>query len=500
MGFPLRSNIFQIGTSEQRYFKRFPIQVAVLFSPTDQQFNDAFRELFLSLDKLTGESLAFFAVLDPPADWREAAASRSWWQRYREMIGEIGFSFDERTLVNELSRLFGVAWSELPVLIASTDLWTGELVIVPTTPWHIERQLTELTRLVDMWGAPGIEQIFEALDDMSNSDVRYQSANDDRRYRLHRVYGALDSYLPRQQGLDIERFRRYTDRELRDTMQGGLLDRVRQRHREEGREIEQDNKLVEETITEVAGRLVAPATVAMRALHVLRERDVLPDYENLSEESIVMIQTALNVGNYLESLATNAIQGLAPLNLRDPNRDIRRNPDWAMPVDYTPGAQGTWKALELELNLSVIQAARAARQIQMPQYFALYVDRFSKQHSRIQTRTNHRGQPEYRDLNARDPHHPHTGRHKFFTLGESWAITQAMLRDSDEVMHQVIHQSIGQPLPQYVFDCWHEVYQIRNGASHTHPLSRNEYERVIDRAIMSRMLIPLMQLKQALSR
>src|SRR5713226_2548446 len=105
MAFPLRSNIFRDGTYEQNYFSQFPVQVAVLFSPTDQDFADAFRSIFLELDKLTGDDVAFFAVLDPPQDWLTQAANRSWWREYREHIGQMGFSIDDRVLFREIMRL-----------------------------------------------------------------------------------------------------------------------------------------------------------------------------------------------------------------------------------------------------------------------------------------------------------------------------------------------------------------------------------------------------------
>src|SRR5947209_7042216 len=147
MGIPLRSNIFKDGTYEQRYFSQFPIQVAVLFSPKDQDFVEAFRSIFLALDRLTSDKLAFFAVLDPPQDWLTEAENRQWWQEYKNRVGRIGFSMDDRVLVKEIARLFGVGWGELPQIVVSTNLWTGEYLTSPTSPFHIQRQLETLTNL-----------------------------------------------------------------------------------------------------------------------------------------------------------------------------------------------------------------------------------------------------------------------------------------------------------------------------------------------------------------
>ena len=47
MGYSSRLNIFKSGTRDQIYFANSPVQVAVLFSPKDEAFFQAFREFFL---------------------------------------------------------------------------------------------------------------------------------------------------------------------------------------------------------------------------------------------------------------------------------------------------------------------------------------------------------------------------------------------------------------------------------------------------------------------
>jgi hypothetical protein len=140
MGVPLRSNIFKRGTDEHQYFRRFPVQVVVLFSPGDRAFADAFRDLFTRLEGLTGDDVAFFAVLDPPDEWLRVAGDRQWWREYQARIGRVGFGYDDRVLVREIARLFGVRWHQLPALVVSTDLWTGEFLSCPTSACHVERQ------------------------------------------------------------------------------------------------------------------------------------------------------------------------------------------------------------------------------------------------------------------------------------------------------------------------------------------------------------------------
>lgn len=193
MGFPLRSNIFRDGTYEQKYFSQFPVQVAVLFSPADQDFVDAFRSIFLELDKLTGDDVAFFAVLDPPQDWLTQAENRSWWREYREHIGQISFSTDDRVLFREIMRLFDIGWSQLPQIVVGTNLWTGEFVKFPTSPFHIQRQLEALTKLVRELGQPNIDHIAERLSEDFGSETQYHPPDNALIDRLSSFYGMLDT-------------------------------------------------------------------------------------------------------------------------------------------------------------------------------------------------------------------------------------------------------------------------------------------------------------------
>ena len=193
MGFPLRSNIFRSGTNEQEYFARFPIQVAVLFSPSDDHFREAFQDIFLQLDRLTGDKVAFFAVLDPPRDWLEEAKYRDWWRNYEACVGRAGFTIDNRVLIREIARLFGVGWQYLPAIVVGTNLWTGERVISGTSPFHLQKQLEVLTDLAREWGRPNIAQIQLALSDLIGFEVDYYPPDESLCSRLDKTYGFLDT-------------------------------------------------------------------------------------------------------------------------------------------------------------------------------------------------------------------------------------------------------------------------------------------------------------------
>lgn len=498
MGFPLRSNIFKSGTSEQQNFSRFPLQVAVLYSPEDKDFSPAFKEVFLELDRLTGEYVAFFAVLDPPKDWLEVAQGREWWRSYQASFGATGFSMDNRVLVYEIARLFGVTWPMLPAIVVGTDLWTGEFIVSGTSAYHIKRQLQVLTNVVRTWGRPNLDHVVEALNEIIGFEVEYHPPDADLRFRLNRTYSILDT-ASSPNGFDRPRYERLIDGEFR-AAEFSLRNVPRSPNYPEW-QTGVENYAADRIFEDVAGRLVAPATVAAKVLKTLRS-DVPEEFlYALDEESLVMAETSLVVGNFLEGVAENALEGLAPFRLRRQNTaryGPRESPSSSM--DFAPGAQGAWKALELEINLSVIQAARASRSIRMPQLFALYDSELKERSKSTGRQLNKVETPAGpKDINQKDRLTNRTGRHRFLTLGDAWHVTNSLDQSPSEEFSSVIAMCLGEPLPMRLMDAWEQVYHLRNKASHVQSLHMNEYAIIVRSALSPQVLRPLIRIKQHLS-
>lgn len=494
MGYPIRSNIFKNGTDEQAYFSRFPVQVAVLFSPNDQEFVEAFRSIFLTLDQLTGDDVAFFAVLDPPQDWLEAAENRQWWEAYREQMGQTRYSMDDRVLVKEIARLFGVGWGELPQIVVSTNLWTGEFVKSPTSSIHLQSQLETLTKLVREWGQPNFGHIARSLSDAFGVETEYHPPDDNLRDRFSTVYRVLEVENNGQ-------FQRILDRELQEVEDS--LRRLRQREADRGQRINDQqfdefttSTATEDTIEDGAGRLVAPATVAMRVFHRFSRAEGFSIANMLEEESLIMVETALTIGNFLEGLENGSLREITPLRLGNRGRSGVR---WQAPdIDFTPGSQGAWKAFELEINLSLIQAARASIFIRMPEFFAIYDSEYRSNLHKIQTGCRRDGTPIYKDINQLDWEAPQTRQHRFLSLGEALHVARAIAGSQE--YERVISMCLGQPLPPALFQAWEEVHQVRNKGSHIAPLQHQDYETILHNALSLKVLDPLIKIKSKLSR
>lgn len=465
MGFPLRSNIFRVGTSEHAYFARFPVQVAVLFSPRDSAFGNAFRELFAHLDQLTGDEVAFFAVLDPPQDWLEIAADRDWWQKYRSDIGIAGYSYDDRALVNEIARLFGATWDEFPVLIVSNNLWSGESAICPTSQWDIENQLQSLTKLVQKWEHPDIHQIISTLEDAHGSAVRYTPTNGNRQFQITTFYRFLDMFTPQGQHLDLGQFQRLltqTLNRIRVMFNEGLnrpapRSNIPRPSRMYSADFPSQTDFI---IDDAAGQLVAPATVADRARYYfegMRYQANL-EFQNadaLDDQSIAMIEQAIRIGNLLERENFISLPNSTPFR------------------DFTPAAQGIWKAIEREMNCSVIQAARKSRTIKMPDYYTRF-DPTTLDENLIVIET-----PRKVNINQQDKKNPKSGKHVFLELGKGFYVTDALLGNSDQKLHNIINNCLGSPIPPRQLSAWKRLIDIRNKGSHIDTILEQEYQEAL---------------------
>lgn len=481
MGYPLRSNIFRQGSHEQREFLRFPVQVMVFHSPRDRTFGDALRRMFLDLDRLTAEHVAFFAVLDPPRDWLDHASEREWTRRYWTEYRTGSYTLDDRPLVNELARLFGVEWDSFPCLVVGPDLWAGELVTIETDASLLERQLAALTQLVQEVGQPAASHIEDVLETVSGASADVQRGSLERGRRVQRVYRILETG-PRGVNRDPQEFERQVADELRIVER--TLSTTRRASEAYDRDSEERLRPFADAIEDAVGRLVAPsAAVAGRAddrgepdifrelrLGMERSEDVL------DESSAVLLEEGLLIRRFLSAVTGETVAVRWPSESRFQSLGTR------FPPDYSPAAQGVWKAFETEINLSVVQAARSARSVPMPQCFALYDTHLPRKKGLVET-------PRNVDINEREGANSANQRHRFLMLGPALKVAQVM--DQKEPDFGRILGYAGFSLDPALFDTWQRINHLCNKGSHVEPLSAPECDNiwrlVLDSGIMGRL-------------
>ncbi|MEW6263419.1 MAG: hypothetical protein AB1641_10110 [Thermodesulfobacteriota bacterium] len=500
MGFPIRTNIFNAGSAAQRYFARFPVQVAILFSPTDAAFTEHLKSRFAELDRSTGEGLAFFAVLDPPEDWFRDRGNRGWWDNYQRDLGASAFTADNRILMREIGRLFGLAWHSFPCLVASPNLWRAEYLSCPTSAHHLDVQLNELAQLHDRLGQPNAGHIASTLEAVTGVPVRYHQPSEAVRQRLGEFYDTLQTF-DTNRGLEEINFRHLLKRQLyaAENSLEALRRSSRSTRAPAGEESEgAEREATDSVIEDAAGRLVAPASVAAQVIHDLRKTPDLPDL--LDEEAAVMVETAVTVGSFLENLAETSLRGLGPLGRLKPRGGYGRQREPSLlDLDFTPGAQGAWKAFELEVNLSVVQAARWARDVAMPTYFSLHDPNLPYDRGIVQT--GRRGpRPVTVDINQFDWADRASGRHRFVALGDALCVIRSMLGAPGERLDSVIQLTLGSSLPAQLLEEWNVIVRIRNQGSHVHRLQRGEYEMVLRLSLAPANLGPLLRIKDSILR
>lgn len=474
MGFPIRTNIFS-EKIDNSWIKKFPVQMIVLFSPGDKEFLSAFNEIFLDLDQLTGRDIIFFAVLDPPEEWTMVAGNRKDWSSYWEQE-PVGYSMDDRMLIEEIARKFKVKWSDLPVIIVSTDLWNAEHISFKTSPLLITDQMHALKKLVQKSKESfdlDIGYIAEALSDRSGVQVSYNPPDIEMRNDFARFYNILD--------LANNRIRRYwEDIYFRHFYQS------RQNNQRNTYEQFQYNESYNDSLQRFYASQLVPFVARLethqnRSLHFQQDEEKIQALD-VDDESWTMISRALRIGRFIDDDQTQE-----QLNYRSglPQRRILE--------DYSPAAQGLWKSFEKEVNLSIVQAFRSSRAISMPMYFAKFFPDFSgNKFIKTEKRTV--------DINQRDWEDPEKKRHRFIELGPAFHCTNVMMGNVNEDFDQVILRCLdGSIIPKSLLDDWEQIIGIRNPPSHTELLSREGFRRMVEMVIENDNLSILARIKHALS-
>lgn len=129
----------------------------------------------------------------------------------------------------------------------------------------------------------------------------------------------------------------------------------------------------------------------------------------------------------------------------------------------------------------------------MPDAFALYHRPLGNESYLVSTG---RGGPK--DLNKRGDACGSGYWQEPLTLGAAYWVIKTMLDDPKEALSPLIQTALGKPFPVQTLGDWKEIYKIRNTGSHVEPLTKQDYEKVIQVALSPTVLEPLLQLKKAL--
>lgn len=548
MGFSLTQDIFGPGATEQRWFKDFPVQVALLFRPGDQEFSEAVRRSFVDLSESTGRHVVFFTPLNPPSHWRPLAPGG----QAEETRTDPALSLDEPVLVYELARRFGVAWDALPVLIVSTNLWSQGFVVAATGADHFIGQFRALTRLAGRGFLPPkeavhhLEQLLEVLRPTSRDGyaalqpphVSPQIEEDDTLATELQAAARESSLAP------------VILRQLEDVIEG--VDQTGQHLRQARGQFDRCLDLLHSTSpvtppealaelrrlaeaaravsTEIgraevaAGSLIAPLQVSLRRYRAAvtsqaESADKRRSWLDLhiaplqwlnrllgwSARTSLLFGGAIRVGRHFSVaeapwgndgfdeegriLLTSAACTFQAL------RQVEGSAGHA--VDFSSALLGIHKAVERQINLSLVQAARKSRDIAMPTYFCRWAPDCPPARSVVETGTDELGQTHRVDLNERRPDRP--DRHRFLGFGDALHVVRVLNDRPASRLAIEFRAALGRDLPEELVPQLHAVRRVRNQAAHESVLSREECLRFASQALSPAVIGPLRSLTAALA-
>lgn len=481
MGFPIISNIYRAGGISINERERFPVHAAVLFSPSDQEFSDTFRRIFMRLDQLTGNRLAFFAVLDPPREWLVNSHDRLWWGSYLRYVGKYGFSHDDPVMVNEIARMFGVKWHELPVIVFSVNLWRDDPIIVPTSANQVEDQILKMARFSKSQPRGVIFNGIRNTLDENRWGYKVLTRKPDDFNNVKDFYYKLNSPVITVSKA-IQEIRRIED--INKTLRGQFAD-----------DVEESEEYL--SVVEANTRaLITPLTQLKRVVEK-RFEPTKYDFDDWEDS------TSLRVDNYFRETGkdNNIFENLDTSRLaKSLEGSLEKiKPDWYLDLeeesrvfldtldrlklglvlleelhleiaDYTPYLTEIWKTFENEVNHSFIQAVRYALGIKMPDYFTKYMPGFPKRDAIVvvDNRSNNLNEEDWFDT---------SGRHRFFSLGGAKKIFEKKMED-DAIMLLLSLPKI--QIPEDFFEKWDRIIKIRNEGSHIKSLCKGKYDELME--------------------
>lgn len=318
-------------------------------------FDERLNSLFDRLDYVTGDSLLFFALVDPPAKWLSHAGRRHYFRllssvRSKELLDPKNAvtSADKGMTAYSLAHSLNIPAEMLPCIVVTPDFRSERFTWFRTCPSHLEQQMKGLGYIAERAGRTFIGEtsydylfglIHEERLDLCNGHGD-ESLEDSLAKALADVLSLIlagnspDYALQRRAREQAQK----TVSKLHNSLQvlkgfGG----------------EEETERLDELCLSFATSLA----------HLNPERESRLDMfvpinkELLEGDSYYILNTAYKVLNLLMS---RKLEGVIP------GLDETR-------LDYTPGVICLAKVFEKEINLSIVHWIRNELGVSLPEYF-----------------------------------------------------------------------------------------------------------------------------------
>ena len=395
------------------------------FGWRNRDFDKTINTNFDYLDHLTGGSLLFFALVDPPEKWLSHADSRPYYKHLLDRENAIT-SNDRSITAFSLAKSLKIPYEELPCLVVTPRFSEKQVVWVRTCADQVRNQLSWLGYRAEQSRRIGAVESF--FNDVRNEINLCEGSG------LTVLESSLAEALTDVMSFIIEADRTWSNSCSRDRVQNTLA-----QLNETLRNLKGSKALNNEELENLCAKIVSFEA------H-------LNSQANLNLNDFIDIdKTLLEVESQLILTTAHMVTDL----FKQSNRGM---------IDYTAPIICLAKIFEREMNLSVIHWIRESLGITLPDYFNKF-------------------QPEIEAIYRK------TGRHIDFNilregtqdewlppgLGVSWHVYQQLAKNRDGIRNWVPEN-----IEKDFLRDWHTIQVTRNRAAHTEFMNEQNSTNVKD--------------------
>lgn len=323
-----KRHIAEAMTDIAKAFQSFKVVAFILHEPSlHPDFNKYLSQKFEDIDRTTGENLLVFALTNPSMSWKNYANRRRYHRRLKDALS-LGYADSSSVgplAVHALATRLGIPVSALPVIVVTQGLNDSRFTWVRTQPDGQDSGGGGLCAQLEVLSKMATEFAIRKLDNAMYGRVQGASLAE----------AACQALAPKQRDEPLSGASNESRVTLLLADVRWQLDNILKTHREQ-LPVEVEQQLMDLGVT------LAYALRSIQTKYPEPKRILEPlALEALSRELLEL------AGDLLDIVAS-----------RDDDN-----------ADLSPVVMCIGKALETELNLSVVQWARAIAGIEMPDFF-----------------------------------------------------------------------------------------------------------------------------------
>jgi hypothetical protein len=346
------------GFNPQSVLQPFNLFAIILHDPDEhQEFSKKLYSAFEQLDYHTGSKLLFFALCNPPNEWKKYAKEREYYKFFdnyetRELINPENTVTTEDSTASAyaFARALKVPIESLPCIIVTHDLKSKEFLLIPTSEDVLIDQLKDLgfyaERKLDNNDKDVLKKIKESnIFKQDVSSIKLTNA------LLEALFSSY-SFIIASKNKNSDEYQ---------IAKINIIDSVKDLKKEidKIKKIINKNNEAQYVHYEKLDELTINLASALSVMSPQSTPKPFIDLNLLETESRYILRTAIKISSILR---------------RNPNNIFGENIN---EIDYTPGIICFSKVYERETNLSIIQWIRSKLGIEMPDYYNQYKKNFT---------------------------------------------------------------------------------------------------------------------------